>query len=622
MSSFDWYEVNTDEPVCGFRKGDRLNARLVQTLGSDEWKGHSLNVIQSYLWTQKSNGLLVVTKSPEEDMQGSQPNSGFAAPSAIKMATEERERLQVVGELHSDEEKVHQYLDLGLHNDVWYYGRKLKGTDSIITSDRRMLVNRRLKRKQAPELDEIKSFMDYDNTLNDFAPMMSKEAAIRWIEGKEIITPAKVYMAIREKILHYMDFNGADEIAGVLALWTMGTYHYSLFYWYPNLLFNCPSSSGKTKASDIVLLLAFKGYDLGASGGATPAQIFRTIEMCRGTIRLDEYEQLDLDSKKLCDQLLNAGVKRDSYVIRNEVIKGKQVPTKFHIYCPKIACNISGINATSLNRFIPFRWLKSKSNKANRQPTSRQDIETFKPLRDDLYIYGLTHWRDVSELYEQVDQGELTGRAFDNIKPLRAIAQLIKREGCEEAEKDLERYLRTAEEVDVDTGDCTEEFFHALLDVVGETEEVYLSKTIGEWEGVKELLSFTKSPAHWIGRKMTEYRFTKVRHNRGNGYILSKKLVEDRLMLYFKGNNSTNSITPQSPQSPQFCGISGGCGLYPKGNKNDISYMEWPKWRDDHIHNAKCSDCGVSICNEAPDGKLYCYDCGKWASKPIEEWVR
>ena len=42
-----------------------------------------------------------------------------------------------------------------------------------------------------------------------------------------------------------MDFSGEDEIADVLACWIIATYCYQLFYWFPHILINAPSQSGK-----------------------------------------------------------------------------------------------------------------------------------------------------------------------------------------------------------------------------------------------------------------------------------------------------------------------------------------------------------------------------------------
>lgn len=448
----------------------------------------------------------------------------------LEDANAEFEKKKLIEEIKKEVEQKKTFLDLGLIDGLWYYGRKHNGMDSIITSNRRMLVNRRTHPKQPLELDEIRQLFDYDNTLNDFAPLMSKEAVIKWLEeNNNEITPKTVYESIKKKILWYMDFAGEDEIADVMTCWIMATYHYPLFYWFPNILLNAPRESGKTKCSDIIIRLAFKGYDIGASAGATPAQFFRTIDMCRGTIRADEYEKLDNDSKKLVDQLLNAGVSRDSYIIRTEKIKGRHIPTKFIIFCPKIACNISGINSTTLTRFIAFRWLKTLSEKANRQPTNILDNNSFKPIRDDLYIYGLKYWKSVEDSYGKVAIPKLKGRAADNWKPLYAVANLV----GDDATKALQKYIDNYKELDIDTNDPTEEFLNILLDIVSVEEKFYACKSIAEWQAIIDLLSFTKSASHWIGKKLTEYKFKKQRTAGNNGYKLSKSLVREKLELYF-----------------------------------------------------------------------------------------
>lgn len=465
------------------------------------------------------------------------------------------EKKKTIEALRNEKEKTHTFLDLGIKQEIWYYGRKHNNNDSIITSDKRMLVNtlRKVKDEYFGE-NQIKKFLgDYDNILNDFAPMISKEAAIKWIENEsESVSPSNVYKQVRDKILYYMDFSGQDEIADVLACWIMATYHYPLFYWFPNILFNCPRESGKTKCSEIVIQLAFKGYDIGASAGTTPAQLFRTIDMCRGTIRIDEYEQMDVESKKLCDQVLNAGVNRGAYVIRTEKIGNRFVPTKFPIYNPKVACNISGINATSLTRFIAFRWLKTLSEKANRQPTSTKDLESFRPIRDNLYLYGLGHFQGIQKSYENVLMpAELRGRSADNWRPLFALAAYVDSFEDVGAIAGLNKYVDNYKELDIDTGDCSQEFLEIIFEGASEQAQWYGCKELAGWELVRDLLVFSKNPTYWIGRKLTEYKFQKKRMAGGIFYLLSKEILKQRLDTYFTDTTTLTTLPTQTTQTTQ-----------------------------------------------------------------------
>jgi len=124
---------------------------------------------------------------------------------------------------------------------------------------------------------------------------------------------------------------------------------------------------------------------------------------------------------------------------------------------------------------------------------------------------------------------ELRGRFADNWKPLFAVAHLV----GDEAVANLQKYIDGYKEVDIDTNDATEEFLNILFEVVNENEEFYSCKQIADWQGMKDLLGFTKSPAHWIGRKLTEYKFLKKRLAGGHYYTLSKKIVHSKLELYF-----------------------------------------------------------------------------------------
>lgn len=455
--------------------------------------------------------------------------------------------------LLSEEEREKNYLDLGEAQGVWYFGFNVKGKEAVVTSRGEVFRNTIdfWKGKQIGE-NEINRLFEYSGYMGDIAPVISNKTILKYYQrdkkGK-LVNPKKLYKSIKAKILYYMDFAGEDEIADVLTSWIMATYCYPLFYWFPHVLINAPSSSGKSKCAFILTQLCFRGYDLGASAGVTPAQVFRTIEGNRGTILFDEYEKVEKnEAQQLVNQILNASATKDAYVIRTEQIEKKWKAWKFPIFCPKIVCNITGINPTSLSRFIAFKWLKTTSDKGKKKPYRQKDKESFIPLREELYLFTLENWKSIKETFDRLECPELNNRDEDNWLPLLAIAKFI--DSCKgeevKAEENIKKYISNYKSVEVETNDNTEQFLRILADNLPEERQLISPKDIAEWSDMAGLLNYLKSPAHWIGKKLTLYKFKKSRSGAKRSYLISKADVEAIIKTYYgteeTSHNDTNDI--------------------------------------------------------------------------------
>lgn len=442
-----------------------------------------------------------------------------------------------------DEPEINiQYLDIGESKNIFYYGINIAGREAIVTSNKKILRNTYEKFKDREiGKNDILDLIDYDGYLSDIATLWSRSSVKDFITSDNVPEKKECYLKIKDKIDFYMDFDKYEHSSSVQACWVMATYVYPLFYWFPHLLINAPSGSGKSKNGFILMQLSFRGFDLGASAGVTPAQIFRTIEGNRGTAFIDEFEKIDNDSQKLVNQILNASATRDAYVIRTEQINKKWKSWKFPIFCPKIVCNITGINPTSLSRFIGFNLLKTTTVKGKRKPYRQKDKEAFKPIRDELHILMLNNWKDIKRIYETLELN-LSNRDEDNWLPVCAIAKWLGEDVFDEVNKFIDSY----KDLVIETSDLTETLFLKILDNVKDTEDYYSSKEIAEW--MTDELTMYKAPDRWIGRKLTEYKFKAVHKKKGNCYLLSKENIQNIINRYF-GTQKTSETSLSSLSS-------------------------------------------------------------------------
>lgn len=515
----------------------------------------------------------------------------------------DRERPKTELDLLDEAERTPKYLDLGEHKGTWYFGFLVEGREAIVTDKRHFLRNteEHFKGRKIGE-NKIRNFLgECQGYIGEIAPLWHKKSIKEFLTKQITINKNGLYRQVREKILYYMDFGEQEEIADVQACWIIATYCYPLFYWFPHLLFVAPSESGKTKNAFVIMKLSFRGFDLGASGGVTPAQLFRTIEGNRGTMLIDEYEKADTETQKLVNQILNASATNDAYVVRTEQINRKWRAWKFPIFCPKIVCNISGINPTSLSRFIPFRLLKTKTEKGKRKPFRRGDIEQFEPIRNDLHILILQNWKEIKQIYDSLDI-DLTNRDEDSWLPICAIAKWL----GEDIFNSVINYIKTYQEIKIEGNDLVETLLLTIHENITDNDIFYSLKEIVEWCG--EYLQRYKSPERWAGKILTNYKFVKTRRGKGYYYALTKSKVKDILDRYFPNcteqttQNTTTTTTTTTTQNT------------PESVVNECSDVT-PERGSNVLH--KCISCGTTknvAFNE--QGKPECEVCSKAKQQP------
>jgi len=454
-----------------------------------------------------------------------------------------------------EDETEKNYLDIGIANGQLYYGKQTNGKSTILLDDRRVLRNNKRKiRDESGEYhlegrDEIADFMDYGGNIGEIMPRWKNESIRAFLEGRTV-DKNELYAKVRDTLDFYMDFGSDMEGAlEVQVCWILGTYIYVIFNWFPHLLFHAPRESGKTKNAKLIMYLSFGGYKLGVSSAVTPATIWTTLDENRGTIILDEFERIEKsESQAIVNQLLNASAERDAYIIKLVQIGRKWTAVKFPIFSPKIVCNITGINITSLTRYIVFQLLKTLTEKGKKKPD--KDKQNIMKIRDDLHILMLQHWKEIKDIYDNLQVSGLSNRNEDNWLSIIAVARWL----GGDVEAKVMSYIENMREIVVDTGDVEGDFLYILYENLHDDVRTYSVKEVAEW-CVGLLEHHTKDPQKWIGRKLSSYKCKKIRRGSGVFYELSKGKIKDRIDRYYPTKEPTQTTlhtqTTQITQTTQ-----------------------------------------------------------------------
>ncbi|MBU0959373.1 MAG: DUF3631 domain-containing protein [Nanoarchaeota archaeon] len=321
----------------------------------------------------------------------------------------------------------------GLHRGNWYFGKLFKRGDKnfceglvwgkkILLNEKKIETNERGKQVVVDD-NQIKNFgLNYKHQLEPIMNVWSNDKSDfsikKFIESKKkMLDTDYFYNQIRNRIEYFMDVKD-KRIYDLATCWVIGTYCYELFETYGYLYFRAMRDSGKSKFKKILRLIGFNGQE---ASSITEASFFRTIENTKGLLCLDEYEKMDSDRKKATDLLLNAGIEQGASVKRYDV--DLKMNLDFGVYCPKIICNITGLNPTTMSRCIVVNLLRTTTKKGKLKPKVR-DPE-WQHIRDMCYVFVMENWRELKKIYDNYDYSEINNRAEDLWRPILSIGSFF-----------------------------------------------------------------------------------------------------------------------------------------------------------------------------------------------------
>lgn len=260
------------------------------------------------------------------------------------------------------------------------------GTPYIITSSKNVF------RFEDAEQFEI-ILRNQDVSISNFLP----SSALAYINGRTA-NAYECYAKIKEHIKRFIIFQD-HTLYDFLTIWTIGTYMYRLFRYYPYIWINADKGSGKTKVMEVISPLAFNSI---ITANQTQASIFRTVDADGSTLFIDEFEKMPPDVQMGILTILNSGFNVDSgKTIRMEKAGDSYKRRTFNSYSPKVFAGISNISDVLQDRCVKIKMLKkSKEEHVERYKVDDELNKYMTDLRDELYILGLQYSKEIKEMYD------------------------------------------------------------------------------------------------------------------------------------------------------------------------------------------------------------------------------
>ncbi len=224
--------------------------------------------------------------------------------------------------------------------------------------------------------------------------------------------PIEIYEEVYNFVKDYLILK--PEEYHIYTLWVMASWLVDDFDTCPYLLFIAPKESGKSQA---IILLEHLCYRATLSISVTPAALFRSIELWKITLLIDEAEnqvRMDTESGQALYGCLNGGYKRNSYAIRIE--GDNRIPTTYDVYGFKGLASTRVFHPTLESRSIIINMTQGKPKKLI---INKKDANL---LRSKLLFWRFS---TLGKLPMVMPESK-SGRLIEMFIPLFTVAQIFK----------------------------------------------------------------------------------------------------------------------------------------------------------------------------------------------------
>jgi hypothetical protein len=260
-----------------------------------------------------------------------------------------------------------------------------------------------------------------------------------YLAGELTVTTPAILKTLEAYFARFAIYPQRD-IPRLLAIWTLGTFVYRIFDIYPYLFFRSPQKRcGKSRAEDLIAMVAFNASNRETR--PTEASLFRGPANNGGTLILDEIELLGDKDQELYGGLLavlNSGFQRGGDVPRMEKHGDRFIEVKYPTYAPRVLAGIKKLAETLEDRGIEVMMHRKRKDEVVERFSPRRIRAETQAIRDQCYVWALTHAAEVAEIYDSGQLPDLAGlddRAIDLWEPLMTLAYLAEQEARESEER-------------------------------------------------------------------------------------------------------------------------------------------------------------------------------------------
>lgn len=207
----------------------------------------------------------------------------------------------------------------------------------------------------------------------------------------------------------YIDLKPHEYVA--VGLWILHSHVFDRFMITPRLaLLSAVRGVGKTTLLDCIRLLAAKS---AKTDNATPAWVYHQVDRNRGTLLVDEVDNLGLSTNGVLRAVFNSGHRKGGKISR---LSGGQ-PLDYTTFCPLAVGAIGSLPLPLLHRSIVIHMERYGGTRKLRR-FDEADSSDF----DDVFALLCMFTRDLKLDCNPPLPAELRNRVADNWRPLISLA--------------------------------------------------------------------------------------------------------------------------------------------------------------------------------------------------------
>jgi len=371
-----------------------------------------------------------------------------------------------------------------------------------------------------------------------------------------------------------------ERLYDVLVAWVKATWIPEKWSVIPYLLIKGPMSSGKTRLLETLEAISYRGI---FSSNMTCSALFRSLELYRPTLFLDEVEIYRKEEYSEVSHLLNAGYRRGQKAWRVEHRQDGTMTIKgYDVFGMKAMAGTEELVGTLQSRSIIIDMVKNIQ-----RVNFRVNEKRAQAIRNRLLLW---RFRQLSTLCEDCEDSEDADGIYQKLAIL-SDGRLMELFFCllkvaNEGTENILNYAKSMKEIRESEEQTTYQFqtLEAMLQCkTNVVDGKILSKTIRDKMNIG-LDDKEKFSTRYVLRLLSDLGFKKTHTREGNGILWNEKMLEYRLRQYrILDTPAVSSLSSQSSQNEKPLASE----VQPKEEKAVVSLVRLTTHFED-----KCFKCG------------------------------